>query len=134
MAGGRVVAGRYRLTALLGRGGMGAVWRAHDEQLKREVAAKELHLPEQLDDAQRQAWIARLDREARAAARLKHPGIVTAHDRVTGDAGRPWIIMELVRVRSLQDLLTAEGSLAPSRVAQIGLQVLIEGNPISVRL
>ncbi|MEQ4725099.1 serine/threonine-protein kinase [Nonomuraea sp. B19D2] len=124
MADGRVVAGRYRLTDLLGRGGMGAVWRAHDEQLKREVAAKELDLPEQLDGAQRQEWIARLDREARAAARLKHPGIVTVHDRVTGDDGRPWIIMELVRGRSLQDLLTAQGSLPPRQVAQIGLQVL----------
>ncbi|MFC5747401.1 serine/threonine-protein kinase [Actinomadura rugatobispora] len=123
-ADGQVLAGRYRLTGLLGRGGMGAVWRAHDEQLDREVAVKELRLPEQLDDAARQTWIARLDREARAAAGLRHPGIVTVHDRVTGDDGRPWIVMELVRGRSLDDLLKAEGRLPPVRVAQIGLQVL----------
>ncbi|MFA1549018.1 serine/threonine-protein kinase [Actinomadura chokoriensis] len=123
-AGTRVLAGRYRLVSLLGRGGMGAVWRAHDENLDREVAVKELRLPEQLDDAGRQTWIARLDREARAAARLRHPGIVTVHDRVTGPDGRPWIVMELVRGRSLDDLLKAEGPLPPSQVAQIGLRVL----------
>ncbi|MFB4305850.1 serine/threonine-protein kinase [Actinomadura sp. GTD37] len=120
----QVLAGRYRLVSLLGRGGMGAVWRAHDENLDREVAVKELRLPEHLDDAGRQTWIARLDREARAAARLRHPGIVTVHDRVTGADGRPWIIMELVRGRSLDDLLKAEGPLPPGRVAQIGLRVL----------
>ncbi|MEV4475476.1 serine/threonine-protein kinase [Nonomuraea sp. NPDC049504] len=123
-ADGRLLAGRYRLTGLLGRGGMGAVWAARDEQLGREVAAKELFLPEQLDDAERAHWIARLDREARAAARLKHPGIVTVHDHVTGADGRPWIIMELVRGRSLQDLLAERGPLPPARAARIGLQVL----------
>lgn len=123
-ADGQVLAGRYRLVSLLGRGGMGAVWRAHDEQLDREVAVKELRLPEHLDDAARQTLIARLDREARAAARLRHPGIVTVHDRVTGDDGRPWIVMELVRGRSLDDLLKAEGRLPPVRVAQIGLHLL----------
>jgi tRNA A-37 threonylcarbamoyl transferase component Bud32 len=118
------LAGRYRLRSLLGRGGMGMVWRAHDEQLDREVAVKELRLPELLDDAGRRTWMARLDREARAAARLRHPGIVTVHDWVTGDDGRPWIVMELVHGGSLEDLLKAEGRLPPRRVAQIGLQVL----------
>ncbi|WP_240809659.1 serine/threonine-protein kinase [Actinomadura sp. WMMA1423] len=123
-AGERMPAGRYRLVSLLGRGGMGAVWRAHDEHLDREVAVKELRLPEHLDEAGRRTWIARLEREARAAARLRHPGIVTVHDRVTGEDGRPWIIMELVRGRSLEDLLKADGPLPPDRVARIGLQVL----------
>ncbi|NDU73315.1 protein kinase [Actinomadura sp. DSM 109109] len=103
---------------------MGAVWRARDEHLDREVAVKELRLPEHLDDAGRRTWIARLEREARAAARLRHPGIVTVHDRVTGEDGRPWIVMELVRGRSLDDLLKAEGPLPHDRVARIGLQVL----------
>ncbi|MEW2354448.1 protein kinase [Spirillospora sp. NPDC029432] len=121
---GTVLAGRYRLVELLGRGGMGAVWRAHDEQLDREVAVKELRLPEQLDDAGRRTWIARVDREARAAARLRHPGIVTVYDRVPGEDGRPWIVMELVQGRSLEELLKAEGPLPPQQVARIGLQVL----------
>jgi eukaryotic-like serine/threonine-protein kinase len=119
-----VLGGRYRLTSLLGRGGMGAVWRARDEHLGREVAVKELRLPEHLSIDQRRTWIARLDREARAAAGLKHPGIITVHDRVTGEDGRPWIVMELVRGRSLEDLLRTEGPLPPPQVAQIGLQVL----------
>ncbi|MFH9799933.1 serine/threonine-protein kinase [Streptomyces virginiae] len=121
---GRLLAGRYRLAELLGQGGMGTVWRAHDEQLDREVALKELRLPDDLDASGREAWIGRLDREARAAARLKHPGVITVHDRTTGDDGRPWIVMELVHGRSLDDLIKDEGPLAPARVARIGLQVL----------
>ncbi|XVQ08712.1 serine/threonine-protein kinase [Spirillospora sp. CA-255316] len=119
-----VLAGRYRLVSLLGRGGMGAVWRARDERLDREVAVKELRLPEDLGDDERRTWIARLDREARAAAGLKHPGIITVHDRVTGEDGRPWIVMELVHGRSLEDLLRTEGPLPPHRVARIGLEML----------
>lgn len=103
---------------------MGSVWHARDEQLNRDVAIKELRLPEHLDDAQRQIWLARLDREARAAARLKHPGIITVHDLVTGDDERPWIVMELVHGGSLGDLLKAQGPLAPQQVAGIGLQML----------
>ncbi|WP_206681746.1 serine/threonine-protein kinase [Actinomadura sp. J1-007] len=121
---GRVLAGRYRLAELLGQGGMGAVWRAHDAELDREVAVKEVRLPDGLDQAQRASWIARLDREARAAARLTHPGIITVHDRITGEDGRPWIVMEFVRGRSLDDLLRAEGPLPARRVAELGLQVL----------
>ncbi|MFJ7154425.1 serine/threonine-protein kinase [Streptomyces sp. NPDC101118] len=121
---GRLLAGRYRLAELLGQGGMGTVWRAHDEKLDRDVALKELRLPEDLDPAQREAWISRLDREARAAARLKHPGVITVHDRISGDDGRPWIVMELVHGRSLDDLVKESGPLPPARVAGIGRQVL----------
>lgn len=75
---------------------MGIVWRAHDEQLGRDIAVKELRLPDHVGATERQNWIAPLDREARAAARLKHPGIITVHDRIAGPDGRPWTVMELV--------------------------------------
>ncbi|MGW6069760.1 serine/threonine-protein kinase [Streptomyces anulatus] len=102
---------------------MGVVWRAHDEQLGRDVAVKELRLPDHVGATERQNWIARLDREARAAARLKHPGIITVHDRITGPDGRPWIVMELVDGGSLADLVEAQGALPPQQVADIGRQV-----------
>lgn len=121
---GRVLAGRYRLIAALGQGGMGAVWRALDEHLGREVAVKALHLPDRLTVAERENWIARLDREARAAARLKHPGIVTVHDHIADEDGRPWIVMELVHGSSLDDVIRSEGRLPAGRAARIGLQVL----------
>ncbi|GCD93238.1 serine/threonine-protein kinase [Embleya hyalina] len=120
---GQLLSGRYRLSRLLGQGGMGAVWRAHDERLGRDVAIKELRLPSHLEEPERQNRIARLDREARAAARLKHPGIITVHDRISGPDGRPWIIMELVDGGSLADLIQAQGALTPERTADVGRQV-----------
>ncbi|RBM17915.1 serine/threonine protein kinase [Streptomyces sp. PT12] len=102
---------------------MGAVWRAFDQQLGRDVAVKELRLPEHLNAEERANWIDRLDREARAAARLKHPGIVTVYDRIVGADGRPWIVMELVAGGSLDDLLRQQGALSPQHVADIGRQV-----------
>ncbi|MGC0420968.1 protein kinase domain-containing protein [Embleya sp. AB8] len=120
----RVLAGRYRLIGKLGQGGMGTVWRAHDEQLDREVAVKELRLPEHLTAAERDTWITRLDREARAAARLKHPGIVTVHDRITDADQHHWIVMELVHGGSLADLIAAQGPLPREQVARIGLLIL----------
>lgn len=116
--------GRYRLIEPLGRGGMGIVWRAQDTRLGREVAVKQLRLPAELDSEQRAAWTARLDREARAAARLRHPGIVTVHDLVTGDDGQPWIIMELVDGRSLADLLAEQNTILPAYAAVLGLRIL----------
>ncbi|WP_200842136.1 serine/threonine-protein kinase [Actinomadura sp. K4S16] len=121
---GRMLLGRYRLMDPLGRGGMGTVWRAYDERLGRRVAVKELRLPEGLDAEQRRAWTARLDREARAAARLRHPGIVTVHDLVTTGDGQPWIIMELVPGPSLADVLAEHGPLSPDRAAALGARVL----------
>ncbi|MBA8953153.1 tRNA A-37 threonylcarbamoyl transferase component Bud32 [Actinomadura namibiensis] len=119
-----MLAGRYRNLGRIGQGGMGSVWRAHDIDLDREVAIKELRVPEQVTDQERRVWYARMEREARAAARLRHTGIVTVHDRVMGDDGRPWIVMELVRGRSLEQLLAERKALPPGQVAAIGLAML----------
>ncbi|MFD7466439.1 serine/threonine-protein kinase [Streptomyces tendae] len=121
--GERVIAGRYRLLAPLGEGGMGTVWRARDELLRREVAVKEVRAPAGLPQTDVGRMYARLEREAWAAARISHPNVVTVYDVAT-DGGRPWIVMELVRGLSLADLLDAEGPLEPVRAALIGAEVL----------
>jgi serine/threonine protein kinase len=120
---GRLVGGRYRLTTVVGRGGMGTVWRAHDELLDRVVAVKEVLLPPGLDAPERDILYQRTFREARASARLSHPGVVTVHDVVRED-GRPWIIMQFVQARPLQEIIDQDGPLRPRRVAEIGLQLL----------
>lgn len=118
----RTLVGRYLLGARLGRGGMGTVWRAEDRMLDREVAVKELsvgHLAEEdLLIVQ-----SRMKQEARAAARIKHPGVITIHDVVEQD-GKPWIVMELIDGRSLAELVEQEGTLSPREAAGIGAQVL----------
>ncbi|EFL25263.1 putative serine/threonine protein kinase [Streptomyces himastatinicus ATCC 53653] len=119
---GRLVGGRYRLLGRLGHGGMGTVWKAHDQIVDREVAVKEPRVPDHLPDRERQTVYQRMEREARAAARIDHPSVVTVHDVVVED-GRPWIVMELVRGDSLADRL-AEGTLDPREAARIGLAVL----------
>jgi hypothetical protein len=119
---GRLIGGRYRLLGRLGHGGMGTVWRAHDQIVDREVAVKEPRVPAHLPDRERQTVYQRMEREARAAARIDHPSVVTVHDVVVED-GRPWIVMELVRGDSLADRL-AEGTLDPREAARIGLAVL----------
>ena len=93
---GRVIVGRYRLEAPVGRGAMGVVWRARDLLLDRDVAVKEVHIAETLTDEERANAYQRTLREAKTAARLNHPGLVTVYD-VAEDAGRPWIVMQLVR-------------------------------------
>ncbi|GGY70684.1 serine/threonine protein kinase [Streptomyces anulatus] len=118
----RLVGGRYRLLARLGHGGMGTVWRAHDEVVDREVAVKEPRVPEHLGEREHSTVHQRMQREARAAARIDHPSVVTVHDVVVED-GKPWIVMELVRGPSLGDRLQ-EGTLDPREAARIGLAVL----------
>ncbi|GAA4634641.1 serine/threonine-protein kinase [Actinoallomurus vinaceus] len=102
---------------------MGTVWRAHDDLLARDVAVKEVLFPPGLSDDDHKVMYERTLREARSAARLNHPGIVTVHDVVEED-GRPCIVMEFVRSRSLQDVIDQEGRLPPIQVAEIGGQVL----------
>ncbi|MFE1433792.1 protein kinase [Streptomyces griseoaurantiacus] len=119
----RVVAGRYRLLSPLGAGGMGTVWRARDEMLRREVAVKEVRAPAGLPAAKVERMYTRLEREAWAAARITGRNVITVHDVVT-DAGRPWIVMEFVRGRSLGELIASEGALTPREAARIGAEVL----------
>ncbi|MFI0447024.1 protein kinase [Actinomadura sp. 6N118] len=121
--GERLLAGRYRLGTQVGRGGMGTVWQAHDEVLGRDVAVKEVILPHGLTDEERSVQYKRTFREARTAARLGHPGVVTVYDVVEED-GRPWIIMELIHARSLDQVIKQEGPLEPRRAAEIGRQML----------
>ncbi|MGW0568761.1 serine/threonine-protein kinase [Streptomyces tauricus] len=119
---GRLIADRYRLLDKLGHGGMGTVWRAKDETVDREVAVKEPRIPDHLPERERANVSERMRREARAAARLDHPAVVTVHDVAVVD-GRPWIVMELVRGRSLGAALQ-EGTLGAREAARIGLEVL----------
>jgi eukaryotic-like serine/threonine-protein kinase len=116
-----LVAARYRLGESVGRGGMGRVWRAHDQILDRDVAVKEIVPPPGLSDPE--AVHRRTLREARATARLSHPGVVQVFDVLEVDGGT-WIVMEYVPSRSLQEVLKAEGPLPPRRVAKIGLDLL----------
>ncbi|MFB4306161.1 protein kinase [Actinomadura sp. GTD37] len=121
--GERLLARRYRLVTQVGRGGMGTVWQAHDEVLGRDVAVKEVILPHGLTDEERAVHHKRTFREARTAARLGHPGVVTVYDVVEED-DRPWIIMELIKARSLDQVIKQEGPLEPRRAAEIGRQML----------
>ncbi|MFI7442057.1 serine/threonine-protein kinase [Nonomuraea indica] len=118
----RQVGNRYRLVEPIGEGGMGVVWRAYDELLDRTVAIKEVRYTGVADD-ERAQLNRRTIREARAAGRLDHPSVVVIHD-VVEEGGRPWIVMQLVRSRSLAQVVREHGPLPVGRVAAIGGQVL----------
>ncbi|MER5503164.1 MULTISPECIES: protein kinase [unclassified Streptomyces] len=120
---GLLLAGRYRLGEVLGRGGMGKVWRAHDEVLHRTVAVKELTAGQYVAEADRVVLHARTQKEARAAARITHPGVVTVHDVLEYD-NRPWIVMQYVDGPSLADAAKESGEMEPREAARIGLHVL----------
>jgi eukaryotic-like serine/threonine-protein kinase len=117
----RLVAGRYRLDAVLGRGTMGTVWSAHDEVLGRPVAIKEVLLPLGIPDAEADALRERAMREARAIAALSHPNVVTLYD-VAREGSAPFVVMELVASRSLAEL-TRDGPLPLQQVVAIGAAV-----------
>ena len=119
----RLVAGRYALSEVIGRGGMGTVWLATDRVLERKVALKEVTFSVDLTAQERTILRERTMREARAAARLDHPRVTTVFDVVEED-GRPWLVMEHVSARSLQEIIEEQGPLPPAAVAQIGLDVL----------
>ncbi|MGW7386684.1 serine/threonine-protein kinase [Streptomyces sp. NPDC054794] len=120
---GLLIAGRYRLADSIGSGGMGRVWRAHDEVLHRAVAIKELTAALYVSDSDRAVLLARTRSEARAAARINHSAVVTIHDVLEHD-GRPWIVMELVEGNSLADEVKESGRVEAREAARIGLWVL----------
>jgi serine/threonine-protein kinase len=109
--------GHYRIVAELGRGGMGIVYKAHEESLNRFVAIKVLgeHLTED------PAHVERFLREARSAASLNHPNIVQIY-AVSEEEGRHFFVMEYVSGLSLQQILRSSGPLDPIQVARIALQ------------
>ncbi|MDQ7910050.1 protein kinase [Phytohabitans sp. ZYX-F-186] len=122
-APGTTIGGRYALRAAVGHGGMGTVWRAADTLLRRDVAVKEVILPPGMAPSDRDAMYERTLREARAAAALQHPAVVQVYD-VVHEAGRPWIVMELLDARSLADMIIEDGPVAPRAVAKIGIALL----------
>ena len=122
MTPGTVLAGRYRLGEIVGAGGMGRVWRGRDLMLRREVAVKEILPTAEAGGLDRFDRREQTLREARAGARLQHPNVVAILDVLHTD--RPWIVMEYVPSRSLHQLVTADGPLAPREAARIGLRLL----------
>ncbi|MFJ9342168.1 protein kinase [Streptomyces sp. NPDC101733] len=120
---GKVLGGRYRVTSVIGRGGMGVVARAVDELLAREVAVKVLRAYTDAGADELADFRARMEREAQAAARIKHGGVVTVHD-VTHERGLPVIVMELVDGPSLDEVVTQRGALDPYVAAAIGAKLM----------
>ena len=114
----RVLAGRYRLSRLIAKGGMAEVWEAVDDVLGRPVAVKVL-LPNLAAD---ESFRERFRREAIAAARLAHPNVVATFDTGTDD-GITFIVMELVDAPTLRHVLNQSGPMSPGRVVDIGSRV-----------
>ncbi|WP_406169955.1 DUF3043 domain-containing protein [Streptomyces canus] len=114
------------MTGVLGRGGMGVVWRASDELIGRTVAVKELRAPHGLSGQEREVFSERALREARTAGRLNHSGVVAIYDLIpiTPDDEAVYIVMELVEAPSLAQLLERERALPEWRVARLGLGAL----------
>ncbi|MDF5754737.1 serine/threonine protein kinase [Spongiactinospora sp. TRM90649] len=119
----RLLADRYELISPIGRGTMGTVWRARDHSLGRDVAVKEIRQESGLSEPQRAELRERMLREGRSAARINHPSVAVVYDAIE-EEGRPWIIMELVQARSLEQVIDEEGPLPPRLVAEIGSDLL----------
>ena len=119
----RVIGGRYVVLAELGRGGMGIVWRAEDRMMGRQVAVKELHLPDGLGPDDRRLFRERLLREARTAGRLNDPAIVTVYD-VVSDGGVDHIVMELIEAPTLADVVARSGPLSENAALEVARRLL----------
>ena len=117
-----LMAGRYRLQHRIGSGGMGHVWLAWDERLSRAVAIKQLRALASLPEDEAAVAHQRAMREARITARLEHPNAVPVFD-VVDHEGQPCLVMQYIPSRSLHEVLRAEGTLPPERVARVGSQV-----------
>ncbi|WP_344495156.1 serine/threonine-protein kinase [Nonomuraea monospora] len=117
------MAGRYQLLRELGRGGMGVVWQGHDTLLNRQVAIKEVLLPDTLSPGDQERQLLRTAREARTAAKLNHPSVVAVYDVIEED-GRPWIVMELVSHPTVEQVVLTTGALPVREAADVGRQVL----------
>ncbi|MFF4257771.1 serine/threonine-protein kinase [Streptomyces sp. NPDC001663] len=114
------IGGRYHLTESVGQGGMGRVWRARDEVLQRPVAVKELRLDDLDGHEDPRTRRERALREARASARVDHPGVVRVYD-VAEEDDRLWIVMELVEAPSLERTVAEDGPLGVRETARVGL-------------
>lgn len=114
----RIFGDRYEVEGRIGAGGMAEVWRGHDRVLNRTVAIKTL-LPQFARDA---SFVDRFRREAQAAARLNHPGIVSVYDSGT-DGDTPYIVMHLIEGRTLADFLESGKTLPPMQAAKIAQEV-----------
>jgi eukaryotic-like serine/threonine-protein kinase len=119
----RRVADRYELEEVLGRGGMGTVWRARDTLLQRPVAVKEIEFPAASGGQDLVVVKERAIREARNAAALSHPNVISVYDTVHED-GRAYIVMEFVEAPTLATLIERDGPMAPDAVATIALDIL----------
>jgi eukaryotic-like serine/threonine-protein kinase len=113
----RTIAGRYRLIEELGSGGMGVVWHARDERLRREVAVKQVRVPAELTAPEGEEMVRRTMREGRIAARLHHPQLITVYD-VVQDGGQPYLIMEYFPAKSLEK----SGVVPYTEAARIGAE------------
>lgn len=117
----RLLAGRYRLDFVLGRGAMGTVWSGYDELLGRPVAIKQVLVPPGIPEAEAETIRERTLREARTIATLSHPNVVTLYNVARQD-GEPFVVMEYFASRSLAEVMR-EGSLTPGQAATVGISV-----------
>ena len=118
-----MVADRYRLDSMIGRGAHGSVWTATDQLLGRQVALKKIDVPRGMPPRQAKELQERTLREARTAAALTNPFVITVFDILAATDTGPVIVMEFLHGRSLADVLRQVGPVSPVQAATIGVAV-----------